>query len=161
MSYDPENYHRRSIRLQGYDYSQNGAYFVTACTQNRECFFGHIADGKMVLNDAGRMLWAVCDELPMRFSDMELDEFIVMPNHIHGIIVLCRRGESCIRPISLSFPGKLWQRNYYEHIISNENKLNRIREYIIENPLKWELDRKNSIARTRPAVSQQDEPWQI
>ena len=142
----------------------------------------------MVLNDAGRVVEFVWGELPVRFDRVELDEFVVMPNHIHCIFVLCRRGEPCVRPMfdqpakqgehkvrpygtlpntvgrivqafkSLAtheyingvkqhgwppFPGKLWQRNYYEHVIRNENELNRIREYIINNPKKWEFDRDN------------------
>lgn len=203
---------RRSIRLKGYDYSQAGAYFVSICTQNRECVFGEIVAGKMVLNDAGRMVESVWGGLPVRFDHIELDEFIVMPNHIHGIFVLRRRGESCIRPdcnndyksvekqlgehkvrpygrpdspgdqtlgehevrpygtlpntvgriiqafksittheytIGVKqygwppYPVKLWQRNFYEHIIRDENELNRIREYIQKNPIKWEFDREN------------------
>jgi len=95
-----ENHHRRSMRLQGYDYACSGAYFVTICTQSRVCLFGEIIDDKVVLNDAGMMVQRVWDELPVRFNHIELDEFVVMPNHIHGIIVLSppRRGESCIRP---------------------------------------------------------------
>lgn len=184
---------RRSIRLQGYDYSQAGAYFVTICTQNRACLFGDIVDGEMRLNDAGRMVQTVWDEIPRRGANIDLDTFIVMPNHIHGILVFHGRGESCIRPDPessgdhrvdadhagdhkdrpygtlpgtvgrivqafksiatheyiqgvkqngwSSFSGKLWQRNYWEHIVRNETELIRIREYIRNNPAKWELDK--------------------
>ncbi len=78
---------RKSIRLQGYDYSQAGAYFVTICTQNRACLFGGIIDGKMALNDAGRMVEKWCFALENKFHDIRCDEFIVMPNHFHCIII--------------------------------------------------------------------------
>ncbi len=197
-NYAPQRKNRRSIRLKGYDYSRAGAYFVSVCAHNRACLFGEIADlsafghaqagRQMVLNDAGRMVEFVWGKLPVRFDRLELDEFVVMPNHIHSIFVLCRRGEPCVRPMfdqpakqgehkvrpygtlpntvgrivqafkSVTtheyingvkqhgwppFPGKLWQRNYYEHVIRNENELNRIREYIINNPKKWAFDRDN------------------
>lgn len=80
--------HRRSVRLRGYDYSQNGAYFVTICTQNREHLLGEIKNGKMWLNDAGNMVGRWWHELRNRFPDIELGAFVVMPNHIHGIIVI-------------------------------------------------------------------------
>ncbi len=173
---------RRSIRLWGYDYSQAGAYFVTICTQKRACLFGDIIDGNMVLNDAGRMVDIVWNEIPKYYAGIDIDAFQIMPNHIHGIIVIVVGAGPCACPdtgqpqgvapttagLSLPdvvhrfktlttkryadgvkqhnwprFPGKLWQRNYYEHIVRNENELNRIRQYIINNPVKWELDREN------------------
>ena len=88
MKYDPDRHHRRSIRLKGYDYSQAGVYFVSVCTQNRECLFGAIVGGEMVLNHAGRMVETVWDRLARRFPDIELDESIILPNHIHGIITI-------------------------------------------------------------------------
>jgi REP element-mobilizing transposase RayT len=77
---------RKQLRLSGYDYSQNGVYFVTMCTQNRECIFGDVFDGKMVLNDAGKMIHDVWNEIPLFYLGIELGAFVVMPNHIHGII---------------------------------------------------------------------------
>ncbi|MCR4418000.1 MAG: hypothetical protein NUV92_09700 [Ignavibacteria bacterium] len=215
MKYDPSKHHRRSIRLKGYDYSQAGAYFVTICTKNRECLFGTIENGKMVLNDAGKMIEKWYFKLPNKFPDIRCDEYIIMPNHIHFIIInvgadnhVCPdnsnhrvnhdnsdqrvkpnnsdqhvnpdkidgnihsgehidRGEHKGSPLPRvvqwfktmttneyifnvknmgwkPFNGKLWQRNYYEHIIRNEEELNRIRKYIITNPLKWELDKNYS-----------------
>ena len=189
MKYDSAIHHRRSIRLQGYDYSQAGAYFVTVCTQNRECLFGEIVNGEMLLNDAGKTIQSVWDEIPAHYPGIDIDASIVMPNHIHGIVVIvgaapCGRPRPapCGRPglahsqdgqargpaptgLSLPdvvhrfktmttkryadgvkrngwsmFPGKLWQRNYWEHIVRNEPELNRIREYIHTNPAQWELD---------------------
>ncbi len=162
---------RRSIRLKGYDYSQPGAYFITICTQNRECMFGEIIDGEMALNDAGRIVeneWLKTDQLR---QNIKCDIFVVMPNHFHGIIVITepvgaihespqrmtiteRRNMTLpkivgrfkmqtskqINIIRGTLAQKLWQRNYYEHIIRNENDYNRIYEYIQNNPLKWELD---------------------
>ncbi len=203
MTYDPHKHHRRSIRLKGYDYTQAGAYFVTICTQNRECLFGEVVDGEMRLNAAGQMIQSVWNELPAFYPGVDIDEFVVMPNHIHGIIVLvgatpCGRpvtppndhpvgATPCGRPepgqaqgrhrglplptvtamptLSLPdvvhrfktlttkryadgvkqlgwppFPGRLWQRNYYEHIIRNEESLNRLRQYIANNPAQWQSD---------------------
>ena len=88
MQYDPDIHHRRSVRLKGYDYSQEGAYFVTICTQNRACFFGAAADGEMQLNNAGEIAKATWNEFPARFPSLGLDAFVVMPNHIHGIIMV-------------------------------------------------------------------------
>ena len=79
---------RRSIRLKDYDYSQQGAYFVTICAENRECLFGQIVDTTMRLNESGELIQRIWDELPNRYTNLDLDAFILMPNHLHGIIVL-------------------------------------------------------------------------
>ena len=179
MTVDPEIHRRRSIRLKGYDYGSVGAYFVTVCTKNRICFFGKVEDEEMVLNDSGRMIQTKWLELPHRFSHIRLDEFIVMPNHFHGIIII-NNDENVGAPLvgapgagtrpaptlgdmvgafeSITtnayirgvkqrrwppFPGKLWQRNYHDRIIRDEDELNRIREYIIYNPVKWSDDEDN------------------
>ncbi len=191
MGYDPQIHHRRSIRLAGYDYSQSGAYSVTVCTQGRQTLFGTVADGMMEPNDAGRMVQAAGDGLPQRFPGLELDAFVVMPNHVHGIIVIpgdmgahdvgaglvpapcvpvttgapTRGATTRVAPTLgdvvgafkswttvlyargargagwVSFDGRLWQRNYYEHIIRNEQSYQRISEYIINNPIKWTEDK--------------------
>lgn len=88
MKCDPARHHRRSIRLKGYDYTQAGAYFVTIVTQGRECLFGELVDGVMQLNAAGWMIQSVWEEMPVFYPGVDKDEFVVMPNHIHGIIVL-------------------------------------------------------------------------
>lgn len=88
MKYNPEIHHRRSIRLQGYDYSRAGAYFATVCTQNRECRLGNIVDGKMTVNDAGRIACEAWEWLATQYNHVELDQCAIMPNHIHGIIVV-------------------------------------------------------------------------
>ena len=83
-----ENKHRRSIRLPGYDYSQSGAYLITIVTHNRVCLVGSIMEGAMVLNDAGKMIDQVCQEIPKVLIGVELDHYQIMPNHFHGIIIL-------------------------------------------------------------------------
>ena len=176
---------RRSIRLKGYDYSQAGAYFVTVCAKDRECMFGDIVDGEMQVNDAGRIIQKCWDNICDHFPHVELDEFIVMPNHIHGITLIVGAPLVGAPPFGASinntesragtrpaptlgniigefksittrqsidginqknwppFNGKLWQRNYYEHVIRDENDIDRIRQYIIENPAKWAGDEDN------------------
>ncbi len=88
MSYNPDKYHRQSIRLRSYDYSQPGAYFVTICSLERECIFGEIADGQIGLNALGEIVEVCWHNLPHHYSQLGLDAFVVMPNHIHGIILL-------------------------------------------------------------------------
>ncbi|MBE0468422.1 MAG: transposase, partial [Methyloprofundus sp.] len=83
-----QKHNRRSIRLKGYDYSQAGAYFVTICTQNRDCLFGEIIEGEMVLNDAGKMVQTIWDQIPPHYPGIGIDAFIAMPNHIHGIVIV-------------------------------------------------------------------------
>ena len=176
MRFHPERHHRRSIRLKGYDYRQAGAYFVTVCTQDRSFLFGEMVHGEMRLNDAGKMVYDVWNDLPAFYPGVQTDAFIVMPNHIHGIIILVGadprvcpgQSQGVARTMGLPdvvhrfktmttkryadgvkrlgwepFRGRLWQRNYYEHIIRNEEFLNRIREYILTNPMRWALDREN------------------
>lgn len=86
--YNPEIHHRRSIRLKGYDYSQEGVYFVTICVQERECLFGEVVTGEMVMNEAGARVQAVWDELPCHYPQVRLYAFAIMPNHVHGIVAL-------------------------------------------------------------------------
>lgn len=171
MKYDLEIHHRRSIRLKGFDYSQNGAYFITLCTQGRKCMFGEIKGGEMNLNDAGEMAQQCWHEIPKHYPPVVLDEFIVMPNHIHGILMIENHdnvGANDYSPVSPQRPNGtsktigaiirrfkigvtkwchtntntpvVWQRNYYEHIIRDDDDLNHIREYIINNPIDWNND---------------------
>jgi putative transposase len=145
---------RRSLRLAGFDYSQPGAYFVTICTGNRRCTLGEIRDCEMRLNHAGQVIAACWDEIPLHFPNAELDAFVVMPNHVHGILVLTEpraRHASPLHVIVSSFKAAvskrigraLWQRNYFEHVIRGEKELNRIRGYIEDNPANWPTDEEN------------------
>ena len=169
-------YSRRSIRLKGYDYSSAGAYFVTICTQNRECLFGEVVDEEMSINEIGTIVQAEWMRTADIRSNVLTDQFIIMPNHIHGIWYLIERDdgrgvlqyattESQFRSPSQTIgaivrgfksaatkqinesrgtPGKpVWQRNYFERVIRDEDELNRIREYIIYNPLKWADEQEN------------------
>ena len=86
--YNPNKHHRKSIRLKGHDYSQAGLYFITICVQDRACLFGKVVNGEMKLNDAGVMVKNEWLKLPQRFPNIQLHEFVVMPNHIHGILIL-------------------------------------------------------------------------
>ncbi|MDT7942737.1 MAG: transposase, partial [Bacteroidota bacterium] len=88
MAYDPEKHHRRNIRLKGYDYTQPGAYFIAICTHGRECLFGEIIDGEMHLNEAGQIVVQTWQDLPNHGPSVQLDAFVVMPNHVHGIIII-------------------------------------------------------------------------
>ncbi len=88
MKYVPEKHHRRSIRLKAYDYTQPGGYYVTIVTQNRECLFGEITNGKMVLNGFGKIIEYFWQKIPQHFKHTKLDVFQIMPNHLHGIIII-------------------------------------------------------------------------
>jgi hypothetical protein len=94
MKFDPGHPHRRSIRLKEYDYSQVGSYFITIVAQDRACLFGQVVDGDMGLNAAGQMLVTQWNALPNRFPTIELDASAVMPDHVHGIIVITKNHES-------------------------------------------------------------------
>lgn len=176
MNFNPEIHHRRSIRLKGFDYSQEGAYFVTVCAWKKECLFGEIKNGEMLLNEFGEIVMKYWDAIAGHFDNVETDEFVVMPNPIHGIINIV--GAQFIAPFRKTTTEKqgvinhaptigeivrafkaqcthatnqirntsgipLWQRNYYERIIRTEKELDQIREYIMNNPVQWELDDEN------------------
>lgn len=93
MKFDPEKHHRRSIRLKGYDYSQPGAYFVTMVTQGRECLFGEIINGEMQLNVCGHSAETCWRAIPEHFPNVELGAYVIMPNHVHGIILIRDKNE--------------------------------------------------------------------
>ncbi len=188
MKYDPNKHHRHSIRLKGYDYTQVGLYYVTLVTHNRECFFDDPVLRRMIEH-----YWC---EIPRHFENAVLDESVIMPNHLHGIIVIGeKQGEAFLArtesggAVSIASddllenvekrnasplpcgslgaivgnfksvtarrineirktPGALvWQRNYYEHIVRNEEELERIRNYIINNPTNWNTDDENPMKR--------------
>jgi putative transposase len=178
---------RRSIRLKAYDYSTAGAYFVTVCTDGRACLFGDIVDNIVRLNPCGVIVSETWDALPAHYPHLSLDAFVVMPNHVHAIILF---DDSDDPPVGAGFkpappsggtvesgaglkpaptrhalpeivrafktfsarrindlrdtPGApVWQRNYYEHVVRDETALNRIRQYIADNPARWADDPDN------------------
>ena len=164
--------YRKSIRLKNYDYSSNGYYFVTICTQNREKLFGEIVGATLCgrPNNPDKVIVKWLLELENKFKGVKIDEYIVMPNHIHFIIKRTgdhtgstgdHTGSPLLRDIIgwfktmstneyiagvkdgrfMPFKGHLWQRNYYEHIIRNYDDYIYIAEYIQNNPLKWEEDK--------------------
>ena len=209
--YNPNIHHRRSIRLKGYDYSRPGLYFVTIVCQNREHFFGKIENGKMILNDAGKMVNDEWLKLHKRFHYIRLHEYIVMPNHFHAIleiipddavgatlVVAPENGGGLgmgqprgVAPMKIPtknpmknpseniqkrktlgdimgafqsittvkyiqgvktkdwkrFDRRLWQRNYWEHIIRNEKAYNKITKYIKNNPKNRGNDKLNFPSR--------------
>ncbi len=183
---DPITQRRRSLRLPGFDYAQRGAYFVTVVAHDRACLFGDVVDGAMCLNEAGRVVESCWAAIPDHFPHVELDAFVVMPNHVHGIVLIvgdvsadvgtrdrAKDGAKDFSPLpgrasTFRSPSKtlgsivrgfkigvtkwmrantgvrdVWQRNYFEHVIRNETALNRIRQYIIDNPARWQEDREN------------------
>ena len=156
MKYNPDIHHRRSIRLPGYDYSQPGAYFVTICIWQRDCLLGDIEDGNMLLNRYGEVVNFNWLNLTTVYPHIELDSFVIMPNHIHGIITIKNwdknHGLSEIMRGLKTFSARrinqlravshihVWQRGYYEHIVRDETTISKIQEYIINNPYRWETD---------------------
>jgi putative transposase len=204
MQYDPLKHHRRSIRLKDYDYRSPGAYYVTAVTRGRLSFYGEIVNAELSFNAAGQMVERWWLELLNKFPTIELDEYVVMPNHFHGILVITDgdQGQGAhpgapqpehhddaadgvaadgvgadlrvrpgpdgdarpslptimqwfktmttneyIRGVKTlgwpAFPGQLWQRDYYEHVIRNPAELDAIRLYIANNLTQWALDEEN------------------
>jgi putative transposase len=162
MNYNPELHHRRSIRLKGYDYSTAGAYFITICTHEREQLFGDILDRTMVLNELGHITQVHWQKLARHHANLILDRSVVMPNHLHGIMILDSSIEDSksISEIIGSFKTfsareinkirklksvPVWQRNYYERIIRTETELDYVRQYIVNNPINWQADINNKI----------------
>jgi len=185
-------HHRRSIRLPNYDYAKAGYYFVTITTQNREHLFGEIVDEKMVLNVAGEMVQGLWYDIVNDFPNIALHDFMVMPNHIHGIIEIVgaplvgalnlvgaldmantvdihdkrvpikgapmvgnvvgvfksKTTNSYIKMVKNGtlppFNKRIWQRNYYEHVVRDDVDYVRIAEYVANNPLTWDEDMLNT-----------------
>ncbi len=188
MIFNPERHRRRSTRLRGYDYSRSGAYYVTICTWNRECIFGEIIADMMVLNEIGIIVDEEWRKSSLIRKEIELDDYVIMPNHLHGIVMIANKsnvgafgerphcgrfhGENIedgsrsglrlkskslgsfmsgfqssvtrrVTKIRQTPGGHVWQRNYYDHVIRNNEEFNRIKTYIRNNPAKWRTDREN------------------
>jgi putative transposase len=174
----PEKPRHGLRRLSDYDYAQAGAYFVTLVTVDRALLFGTTVDGAMCLSSYGQIAHAVWADLPQHYPHITLDSFVVMPNHLHGVIFFA--GDAAVgaglkpaRPAppmrhglpelirafktfsarrineARGTPGtSIWQRNYYEHVIRNERSLDAIREYILTNPQRWADDTENPMKGT-------------
>jgi putative transposase len=186
MKYNPDKHHRRSIRLQEYDYSGSGSYFLTICAYQRQCLFGEVVNSAMILNEFGAIVADEWEKSAIIRPTLELDTWVVMPNHFHGIVTINNPvgannnpvGAQSFAPLQFTHiddqhsyelhrkPRSLgsfvagfktsvtrrinairetpnipvWQRNYYEHIIRDEETWQRLRQYIANNPISWELD---------------------
>jgi REP element-mobilizing transposase RayT len=182
MQFHPQ---RRPLRLKGYDSAEAGVYFVTVCTKNRDCLFGDVVDGVMQLSVYGEIVSECWKAIPEHFRQAQLDEFVIMPNHVHGILAIMEVGATHASPLRMPVSGtprrpagpkqrslgavigsfksvvskrinevrgspgvSVWQRNYYEHIIRGDKELSRIREYVVNNPLQWEMDVENPATRS-------------
>ncbi len=163
---------RRSIRLPWHDYAAPCAYFVTICARHHACLFGTVVDGRLVPSEIGRIVSETWRELPRHHPRVALDTFALMPNHVHAVLLL-RRGSAAVpavptrrrtlasgslgaiigafkaavtrrvRLLSGSPGAAVWQRNYFEHIIRNQEDLDEIRVYIAINPRCWDVDAEN------------------
>jgi len=158
VSHDSDQHRRRSIRLPGFDYASFGAYYVTICTAERELWLAEIVAGVSLPTACGDVVMACWRSLPSRFAGVELDASVVMPNHLHAVLWLPGRdaGGVTLGQVIRAFkavsartirqevaPSFGWQRNYYEHIIRDDDDLARVREYIADNPARWEDDDEN------------------
>ena len=164
---------RHSFRLRGYDYSQSGFYFVTICTRQKMCVLSKIIDDEVHLSEAGKIAQTQWNMLPERFQGVALDLFVIMPNHIHGLVQLtcetaplpvevqspCNSGPKAPSPFPIlgeiirtfkaaaaftirntALPEFSWQRLYHESVVRNNAHLERIRQYIFNNPARWRED---------------------
>ncbi|MCK9357902.1 MAG: transposase [Dehalococcoidia bacterium] len=167
---EPTRLRFRLTRLSSFDYTQAGAYFVTVCTAGRQCLFGDVVGGSMQPNECGRAVADTWMGLPVHYRRVTVHAFSLMPNHVHGVLMLCdapdeapaegrNAREDCGLPeivrafksfsarevnrIRQSQGEAVWQRSYYEHVIRSEESLCRISQYIADNPMQWMLDSEN------------------
>ena len=175
MTLYKNQYRIESARCPNWDYTSNGYYFVTICTHKRQCFFGNVVSAKMQLSDIGLIITKEWQKTSQIRPSVQLDRWVVMPNHLHGIIIINNPVETFRRNVStnnnqnisqlkpnslgsiigqfksictkqirkIGFTDFRWQTRFHDHIIRDEESLQRIRQYIVNNPAKWELDRNN------------------
>jgi REP element-mobilizing transposase RayT len=141
--------------MRSHDYGAAGAYFVTVCVRNRACLFGTVSDDEVVLTPLGRHVQACWYAIPEHCGGVDVDRFVVMPNHVHGIVWLSgARHASPLRVVIGSFKAAasrlagrpLWQRSFHDRVIRDDGELEALRRYVAENPLRWALDRENPAA---------------
>jgi REP element-mobilizing transposase RayT len=181
---------KNSLRLKNYDYSLSGAYFVTISSCKQREIFGQIDNGKMFLSEIGKVANDCWLRIPQHFPMISIDEYVVMPNHVHGIIIIgdsnpvgaenfppLRLDDGLPRPLGNIIRGfkigvtkwarknttinTVWQRSFHDHIVRNDLELERIRTYIRNNPLKWHLDRQNSDCMQEEAAGYMVEDWMV
>ena len=167
MVYNPKEHHRRTIRIQGFDYSSGYAYYITLCTQDKACILGRVDQGTICLSECGKIVDNIIADLPQRYPGTNIETYVIMPNHIHLIIQLNGdvndlQVESIKDRRKMTLPkiigylkmnaGKrinimngtegrsVWQKNYFEHVIRNEKAYIDIFEYIYNNPFEWNED---------------------
>jgi len=157
---------RKNTRLKEFDYSQSSYYFITICLKKRKEFFSHIVNSELILTEFGKILDEVWNNLP-KYYNVELDYYIVMPDHFHGIVIIDNtlnvKDDKGKDPLTLSdIIGKFksystrkirnvisnkiefeWQKSFYDRIIRNEVEFYNIRKYIKENPLRWDIEKNN------------------
>ncbi len=149
---------RKKLRLSNFDYGNVGYYFVTICTKGRIHYFGEIQNGEMISNEYGRVVKKCWKEILEHYQNIDLDEMIIMPNHIHGIIIVGNEYfrsdiSNVVKWFKIGVTKEIrqnygdykfaWQKSFYDVIIRNEEQLEKTREYIIMNPAKWEEDVNN------------------
>lgn len=153
MPFSPPLPARRSIRLRHFDYTSPGCFFVTLCCHQHRTLFGQIKQGELLASPIGNIVNQQILQWAMRYPQLSLDAFVIMPNHLHLLCTL----QTCSTPIPLgSYIGalksicwqqtkhllgtRLWQRNYFEHVVRNEHTLAKIVAYIQNNPRQWTED---------------------
>lgn len=169
MTLYKNRYRIESARLKGWDYSAAGYYFVTICTRERECWMGKVVDGIMRLSPVGEIVAAEWQKTALMRENVTLDEWVIMPNHFHGIICIvethCNASlpnafgpqrnnlSSIVRGFKSASTKHIhqaghdfaWQSRFHDEIIRDENALATVREYIRDNPMKWEMDKDNPV----------------
>lgn len=161
---------RKVLRLNNFDYSGDGFYFVTICSAHKAELFGKVVNEIVVLNNLGRIVEDSWLKVGSLHENIRLDEYVIMPNHVHGIIIIednvadanfastTQRTEMLLSKVIQQFKravtiqinkersgkGAIWQRSYFDRVIRNEKELYQIRNYIRQNPLKWHLE-KNEV----------------
>ncbi len=150
---------RRSVRLTGHDYGQAGFYFVTICAADKRCIFGRVERDRVQLSAIGEIIDRCLTNIPMHMPGVNIDTYVIMPNHIHAIIQIVEpNAPTSLSSIIGSFKSAstkavhrnldapalmVWQRGFFEHIIRTEKALFQIRQYIVDNPIQWHVHRLN------------------